>query len=82
MQPTCQSNIRAPPKSEVLVWGRAWMGLRGADYCALLEALPDASNVGVARMLAVVRNNRIPVCICNPYPYCLSIGRYEKLGKL
>lgn len=74
--------MRVPPKSEVLVWGHARMGRRGADYCALVEALPDATGVGVARTLAVVRNGKVPVRICNPYPYSLSIGRYEKLGEL
>ena len=82
VRPTRQSNIRVPPESEVIVWGRAQMGKRGADYCALVEALPDASNVGVARTLTVVRNGRVPVRICNPHPCSLSIGRYEKLGKL
>lgn len=78
VQPARRSNIRVPQKSEALVWGRARMGPRGADYCTLLEALPDTSNVGVARTLAVVRNGRVPVRICNPHPY----SRYEKLGKL
>ncbi|XP_062416267.1 uncharacterized protein LOC134107922 [Pungitius pungitius] len=58
------------------------MGPGGTDYCALMEALPETNNVGVARTLAVVRNGRIPVRVCNPYPYTLSIGRYQKLGKL
>jgi len=82
VRPARRSNIRVPPKSEVLVWGRARMGPRGADYCALVEALPYATNVAVAKTLAVVRNGRVPVRICNPHPYSLSIGRYEKLGKL
>ena len=48
----------------------------------MAEALPDASNVGMARTLTVVRNGRVPVRLCNPHPYSLSIGQYEKLGKL
>lgn len=28
-----QRNIHVPPKSEVLVWGWAWMGQRGTDFC-------------------------------------------------
>ncbi|GLD56409.1 uncharacterized protein AKAME5_000875900 [Lates japonicus] len=82
VRPARRRNIRVSPKSEVLVWGQPRMGPRGTDYCALLEALPDGSNVGVARTLAVVRNGRVPVRVCNPHPYSLSIGRYEKLGKL
>lgn len=82
VRPARQSNTRVPPESEVIVWGRARMGKRGADYCALVEALPDASNIGVARTLTVVRNGRVPVRICNPHPYSLSIGRYEKLGNV
>lgn len=82
VRPATRQNIRVPPKSELLVWGRARMGPRGTDYCALMEALPETNNVGVARTLAVVRNGRIPVRVCNPYPYTLSIGRNQKLGKL
>nr|XP_054604616.1 uncharacterized protein LOC129165457 [Nothobranchius furzeri] len=74
--------IRIPPRSEMLVWGRARRGPRGADYCALLDPTSETSKVGVARTLAIVRNGRIPVRVCNPHPYSLSIGRYEKLGKL
>lgn len=82
VRPAGRHNIVVPPKSELLVWGRARMGPKGADYCALVEALPDASDVGVARTLAVVRNGRVPVRVYNPHPYSLSIGRYQKLGKL
>ncbi|XP_062415795.1 uncharacterized protein LOC134107860 [Pungitius pungitius] len=82
VRPAARQNIQVPPKSELLVWGRARMGPGGTDYCALMEALPETNNVGVARTLAVVRNGRIPVRVCNPYPYTLSIGRYQKLGKL
>lgn len=63
-------------------WGRARTGPRGADYCALLEALPEASNIGVARNLTAVKNGRVPVLVCNPIPYSQSIGQYEKLEKL
>lgn len=66
----------------MLVWGRARMGPGGADYCALVEALPGTSDMGVARTLAVVRNGGVPVRVCNPHPYCLTLGRYQKLGKL
>ncbi|XP_049897830.1 uncharacterized protein LOC126388653 [Epinephelus moara] len=82
VRPASRRSIQVPPKSEVLVWGRARMGPRGGDYCALVEALPEASDVGVARTLAVVRKGRVPVRVCNPHPYSLSIGRYQKLGKL
>ncbi|XP_070405900.1 uncharacterized protein [Nothobranchius furzeri] len=74
--------IRVPPRSEMLVFGRVRRGPRGADYCALLDPTSETSKVGVARTLAIVRNGRIPVRVCNPHPYSLSIGRYEKLGKL
>eukprot|EP00064_Thunnus_orientalis_P009998 superscaffoldBa00001314_g10024 len=60
VRPTGRCNIQVPQKSEVLVWGRAGMGLGGAGYCALVEALPDTSNMGVARTLAVVKNGRVP----------------------
>lgn len=80
--PASRHRIQVPPKSEVLVWGRSRMGPKGSEYCALVEALPDASDIGVARSLVVVRNGRVPVRVCNPHPYSLSIGRFQKLGKL
>lgn len=45
VRPASRHNIKVLPKSEVLVWGRAQKGPRGADYCALVEALPETSNV-------------------------------------
>uniref|UniRef100_A0AAV2LVD4 Neurotransmitter-gated ion-channel ligand-binding domain-containing protein n=1 Tax=Knipowitschia caucasica TaxID=637954 RepID=A0AAV2LVD4_KNICA len=71
-----------PPNSELLVWGKTRMGPDGADYCALVEALPNAGEVGVARTIGVVRNGRIPIRVCNPHPYGWTIGRYQKLGRL
>lgn len=76
--------ITVPPKSELLVWGRAKMGPGGKNYCALVEALPGVSvgDVGVAKALVEVRRGKVPVRVCNPYPYSVSIGRFEKLGRL
>lgn len=37
-----------PPNSELLVWGKTQMGPGGADYCALVETLPEPGEVGVA----------------------------------
>uniref|UniRef100_A0A669D8G6 ribonuclease H n=1 Tax=Oreochromis niloticus TaxID=8128 RepID=A0A669D8G6_ORENI len=74
--------IKVPPRSEIMVWGRAQTGPQGTDYCALVEALPETPDVGVARTLIMVKAGRVPVRICNPHPYPLFIGRYQKLGKL
>lgn len=43
MRPSNQQPIKVSLKSEVFVWCQAWMGPRGMDYCALVEALPGAS---------------------------------------
>ncbi|KAK7878057.1 hypothetical protein WMY93_031278, partial [Mugilogobius chulae] len=77
-------HIIVPPKSEKVVWGRTKMGPAGADYCALIEAMPGASvgDVGVAKALVEVRKGRVPVRVCNPHPYSVSIGRFKKLGRL
>lgn len=80
--PASRRRIQVPPKSKMLVWGRARTGPKGSEYCALVEALPDASDTGMARSLVVVRNGRVPVRVCNPHPYNLSIGQFQKLGKL
>lgn len=48
----------------------------------MVEALPRTGAMGVARTLAVVRKGRVPVRICNPYSYSLSIGQYQKLESL
>ncbi|KAK7938602.1 hypothetical protein WMY93_001928 [Mugilogobius chulae] len=77
-------HIIVPPKSEKVVWGLTKMGPAGADYCALIEAMPGASvgDVGVAKALVEVRKGRVPVRVCNPHPYSVSIGRFKKLGRL
>ncbi|XP_051240193.1 uncharacterized protein LOC127354352 isoform X1 [Dicentrarchus labrax] len=82
VRPASRRVIKIPPKSEVLVWGRARMSLGEKDYCALIEALPETCSVRVARTLAVIRNGRVPVRVFNPHPYCLMLDRYQKLGKL
>lgn len=75
-------NITVPPMSEMLVWGRAQAGKRGADYCALVEAIPGAGAVGVAKSLVMVKGGRLPLRVCNPHSYPISIGRFERLGQL
>lgn len=82
VRPASRRIIKVPPKSELLVWGRTRKGPRGKDYCAVMEALPENSSKGVARTLTMERDGRVPVRICNPHSYCLTIGRYQKLGKL
>ena len=80
--PASKQRIQVPPRSEVVVWGRARRGPFGADYAALVESLPDDKDFGLARSLAMVRGGRVPVRLCNPHPYTLFVGRYQKLGKL
>lgn len=76
--------VTVPAKSEVFVWGHTKGGQHGADYCALLEPMPDASvgDVGIAKALVTVKRGRVPVRVCNPHPYSVSIGRFQKLGRL
>ena len=71
-----------PQGVKVVVWGRARIGPRGTDYNALVEALPDDKDFGLARSLVVVRGGKVPLRICNPHPYSIPIGRYQKLGRL
>ena len=74
--------VRVPAYSEVVVWGRARRGPREADFEALVEAVPDEMGIGVARAVVRVQGGRVPVRLCNPHPYSLVVGRYQKLGKL
>ena len=80
--PISKQRVRVPARSEVVVWGRARKGPRGADFEALVEAIPDERGLGVARALVRVRGGRVPIRLCNPHPYSLVVGRYQKLGKL
>uniref|UniRef100_A0AAV2MAQ6 Uncharacterized protein n=1 Tax=Knipowitschia caucasica TaxID=637954 RepID=A0AAV2MAQ6_KNICA len=79
-----KNNISVPPNSEIVVWGRTRMGRGGTDFCALIEPVPGANigGVGVARTLVEVRKGRVPVRICNPHPYSVSVGRFTRLGQL
>lgn len=81
-RPGHRRGIRVPARSEVVVWGRAPSGPPGRTYYGLLEALPEPGAVGIARTLAVVRNGRVPVRIRNLNPFSLSMGRYQKLGRI
>uniref|UniRef100_A0AAV2L748 Uncharacterized protein n=1 Tax=Knipowitschia caucasica TaxID=637954 RepID=A0AAV2L748_KNICA len=74
--------LTVSPNSERLVWGKTRMGPDGTDYLALVEALSDTGEVGVARTIGVVRNRMIPLRVCNPHPYSYIIGRYQKLGRI
>uniref|UniRef100_A0AAV2L6M5 Uncharacterized protein n=1 Tax=Knipowitschia caucasica TaxID=637954 RepID=A0AAV2L6M5_KNICA len=82
VRPASRRPVRVPPKSEILVWGRTTSGPCGADYAAVLEAMPEAEAWGIARTLSVVRGGRVPVRVCNPQLYPVYIGRYQKLGRL
>lgn len=73
--------VRIPPRSEVLVWGRARMGPQQRDYCGRVEPASDQP-VAAARTIAMVRDGKIPVRLCNIHPYSVFIGRYQKLGQL
>ncbi|CAL9698843.1 unnamed protein product [Knipowitschia caucasica] len=75
-------SIIVPPRSELLVWGRAKVGPCSSNYCALVEAMPGDCGVGVAKTLVEVKKGRLPVRVCNPHPYSVTINRFERLGRL
>lgn len=80
--PAQRKGITVPARSEVVVWGRTRAGPKGRDYCGLVEALPEPSAVSVARTLASIKQGRVPVRIRNLNEFPVSIGRYQKLGRL
>lgn len=80
--PSGRRGIKVPASSEIVVWGRARMGPRGTEYCGLVEALPGPHPIEVARVVAKVRHGRIPIRIRNVTPCVVSIGRFQKLGRL
>ena len=84
VRPASKHNITVPAKSELLIWGRTKMGPGGTNYCALVEGMSNANlgEVGIAKALVEVSQGRVPVRVCNPHPYSVSIGRFEKLGTL
>uniref|UniRef100_A0AAV2KXL7 Uncharacterized protein n=1 Tax=Knipowitschia caucasica TaxID=637954 RepID=A0AAV2KXL7_KNICA len=77
-----RKSVTVPPSSELLVWGRAESEPRGANYCAMVEAMPDAGAIGVAKSLVVVKDGSLPLRVCNPHSYSVSLSRFEKLGRL
>ena len=64
------------------MWGRTRSGPRGWNYCGLIEALQEPSPVAVARNLASVQQGRVPNRIRNLIEFPVSIGHYQKLGRL
>uniref|UniRef100_A0AAV2IY75 Uncharacterized protein n=1 Tax=Knipowitschia caucasica TaxID=637954 RepID=A0AAV2IY75_KNICA len=79
-----KGKVVVPPESEMVVWGRTKRNPVGIGHCALVEPLLDvgASDVGVARALVEVKQGRVPVRVCNPHPYNITLGRFSKLGRL
>ncbi|KAF7702581.1 hypothetical protein HF521_001864, partial [Silurus meridionalis] len=80
--PASRHKIWIPPQSKVIVWGRVRMGLQNRHYCGLVEPLLESGAVPAARSLAIVKDGRVPVRLCNLHPYRVSVGRYQKLGRL
>ena len=80
--PAARQKIRVPARSELLVWGRAKRGPGGAPYVAVMEVAPQMTDLGLARAVVTVRGGRVPVRLCNPHPYDIVVGRYQKLGQL
>lgn len=80
--PACRRGIKIPARSEVVVWGRAKAGPQGLDHHGLVEALPEPGAVSVARTLVELRQGRLPVRLRNLHDFPVSIGRYQKLGRL
>lgn len=69
-------------RSEMVVWGRAKATPQGRTCHGLVEALEEPGVISVARTLAVVRQGRLPIRIRNLHEFPVSIGRYQKLGRL
>lgn len=61
--PAHRQGTTIPARSEVVVWGRAKAGVRGRDYCGLIEALEEPGAVSAARTISVVRRGRVPIRI-------------------
>lgn len=64
----------------MVVLGRAKTGMRGSDYYGLVEALQKPGAVSVARTISVASQGRVPIRNLHDFP--VSIGRYQKLGRL
>lgn len=82
VRPASRRGVKVPPNCEMVVWGQTCKGKGGTERLALVEALPDAGPWGVARTLSVVKGGRLPIRVCNPNPYEVTIGRYQKMGQL
>ena len=80
--PVGRQRVRVPARSELVVWGRTRPGPHGASYDALIDPLTEATDLGVARSIVTVRGGRVPVRLCNPHPYSIVVGRFQKLGRL
>ncbi|XP_035984487.1 uncharacterized protein LOC118558123 [Fundulus heteroclitus] len=82
VRPACRQGIQVPPNCEIMIWGRASQKMRSRNGPVLVEAIRGSGQWGAARTLSVVDRGRLPVRVCNPHPYPLQIGPYEKLGRL
>ncbi|XP_073500632.1 uncharacterized protein [Phyllobates terribilis] len=76
--------IAMPPKSEMMIWCRAAIGLRGRDYQAMVEPVYSDSRPTIltSRGVVDVRHGRVPVRIVNIGEREVHLPRYATLAKL
>ncbi|KAL0150619.1 hypothetical protein M9458_054080, partial [Cirrhinus mrigala] len=63
---------------------KLWSGdvLEWAHNGVIIVDFVSDQPVAAARTIAMVRDGKIPVRLCNIHPYSVFIGRYQKLGQL
>ncbi|KAF3858975.1 hypothetical protein F7725_021374 [Dissostichus mawsoni] len=79
---TRQESVVVPPNSEMVLWTQLYGAETKSDFCALVEGPERDDEWQVARTVAWVVKGRLPIRVCNPNPYPVTIPQRRPLANV
>ncbi|KAF3838362.1 hypothetical protein F7725_010130, partial [Dissostichus mawsoni] len=79
---TRQESMVVPPNSEMVLWNQLYGAETKSDFCALVEGPERDDEWQVARTVAWVVKGRLPIRVCNPNPYPVTIPQRRPLANV
>ncbi|KAK1887887.1 Gypsy retrotransposon integrase-like protein 1 [Dissostichus eleginoides] len=79
---TRHESLVVPPNSEMVLWTKLYWAETKSDFCALVEGPERDDEWQVARTVAWVVKGRLPIRVCNPNPYPVTIPQRRSLANV
>ncbi|KAF3836716.1 hypothetical protein F7725_004180 [Dissostichus mawsoni] len=79
---TRQESVVVPPNSEMVLWTQLYGAETKSDFCALVEGPERDDEWQVARTVAWVVKGRLPIRVCNPNPYPVTMPQRRPLANV